>query len=172
MKLPGFFLGGMAVVGIGWAWMPVLHAQAPAPDTFPGVRKALTPEQYAAAGLGKLSPEEQARLDEALKGYFTGATEKVAQQAASQAVDKAVKEKRVETPTLIESNITGTFTGWNNRTVFVLDNGQRWKPIDNNTRASFPPIEHPQVYIVRDAFGYKMGVLGGTTIRVRRVGDS
>ncbi len=169
MKFPGSILCVLAAAGAGCLWTPSLHAQAPAPDSFPGVKSALTPEQYAAAGLNKLSPEEKARLDEALKGYFAGATQKVVEQATTQAVDKAVKEKRAKAPDLIESRITGTFTGWTNRTVFVLDNGERWKPLDNNTHASFPPVENPQVFIVRDAFGYKMAILGGTTVRVRRL---
>ena len=170
MKSHGWTLFYLALAGTGWVWTPRVQAQAaPANEDFPGVKKVLTPEQYAAAGLGKLSPDEQARLDEALKGYFSGATAKVAERAASQAVDRAVKEKRVEAPTLIESHIVGTFTGWNNRTVFVLDNGQRWKPVDSNSRASFPPAENPQIYIVRDVFGYKMAILGGTTVRVRRL---
>ena len=169
MKLPGSLLCGLAALGVGCLWMPRLHAQVSAADAFPGVKAALTPEQYAASGLNKLSPEEQARLDAALKGYFTGATQKVVEQATTQAVDRAVKEKRAKAPDLIESRITGTFTGWNYRTVFVLDNGERWKPLDNNTRASFPPVENPQVFIVRDPFGYKMAILGGTTVRVRRL---
>ena len=169
MKALRVTLGALVVSGIVYLGAPSLHAQAPSGEDFPGVKKALTPEQYAAAGLGKLSPEEQARLDEALKGYFTGASQKVAERAATQAVDRAVKEKKAKAPDLIESHIVGTFTGWNYRTVFVLDNGERWKPIDNNTHASFPPTDNPQVYIVRDVFGYKMGILGGTTVRVRRL---
>ena len=158
------------VLAVGcWVWAPYLHAQAPSGENFPGVKKALSPEQYAAAGLGKLSPAEQAQLDAALKGYFSGVTQRVADQAASQAVDRAVKEKRVETPTLIESRLVGTFSGFNGRTVFVLENGQRWKPSDESVRGSFNPVDNPQIYIVRDMFGYKMAILGGTVVRVRRL---
>ena len=159
----------LVLAGSVYLGAAALHAQAPSGDDFPGVKKALTADQYAAAGLGKLSPPEQARLDEALKAYFSGATEKVVERATTQAVDRAVKEKKATAPDLIESHLVGTFTGWNNRTVFVLDNGERWRPIDNNTRASFPPTDNPQVYIVRDTFGYKMAILGGTTVRVRRL---
>ena len=147
---------------------PAIHAQDAAGETFPGIKKALTPEQYAAAGVGKLSPDEQAKLDNFLKGYFTGASQRVAEQAASQAVDRAVKEKKVQVPTFIESRLVGTFRGWNERTVFVLENGQRWKPVIAD-KASFPPVENAQVFILRDTFGYKMAILGGSTLRVRRI---
>jgi hypothetical protein len=170
MKLLGVPFQCLAAAAIGFVWASALHAQAPEGEPFPGVKSALTPQQYSAAGLNKLSPEEQARLDEALKEYFSGASHKVAEQAAAQAVDRAVKEKRVEAPTLIESHIVGTFTGWGPRTVFVLDNGQRWTLVGSDPpRASFPAVENPQVIIVRDMFGYKMAILGGTTLRVRRL---
>jgi hypothetical protein len=169
MKLPGSPFTLVAAAAIGLALTQTLRAQAPEGGEFPGVKAALTPQQYGAAGLAKLSPEEQALLDEDLRRYFSGASEKVAQQAASKAVDQAVKEKRVSSATFIDSHIVGTFTGWGDRTVFVLENGQHWKPIDLNTKASFPPVENPEVFIVRDTFGYKMAILGGTTLRVRRL---
>ena len=156
------------VVAAGLASVSSLRAQAPSGDDFPGLKQALSPEDYRAAGLDKLSPDEQAKLDAALRGYFSGASRKVAEQAASQAVDRAVTEKRVQTPTLIESRIVGKVTGWGPRTVFGLENGQRWKPLDSTT-VNFPPVENPQVYIIRDTFGYKMAILGGTVVRVRRL---
>ena len=168
MKMLGIPLRCYLVAGV-FGWLPLVHGQAPEGEAFPGVKAALTPEQYAAAGIGKLSPQEQATLDEALKGYFSGATQRVAEKASSQAVERAVKEKRVEAPTFIDSHIVGTFTGWGPRTVFVLENGQRWKPADINSKASFPPVQRPQIFILRDMFSYKMAILGGSTLRVTRV---
>ena len=168
MKFRRSFLLALVIFAIGLAYPPRLRAQVVAGEDFPGLKKALTPQQYAAAGIGKLSPEEQAHLDEALKSYFSGASQRVAEQAASQAVDRAVKEKKVQPATFIESHLVGTFTGWGPRTVFVLDNGQRWKPLGDD-KASFPPVENPQVFILRDTFGYKMAILGGSTLRVRRL---
>jgi hypothetical protein len=169
MKLPAVLILFVVSAVLGFAWMPVLRAQSPESNAFPGVKAALTPEQYSAAGLNKLSPEEQAQLDQALKQYFSGASQKVAEQAATQAVDRAVKEKRVEPATFVDSHIVGTFTGWKPRTVFVLENGQRWKPVDSTSKASFPPVEKPEVFIVKAMFGYKMAILGGTTLRVERL---
>lgn len=168
MKFRRFTLTGLLAVGVGMLGLFSASAQAPAGESFPGVKKALTPAQFAAAGLGKLSSEEQGKLDDFLKGYFTGASQRVAEQAASQAVDRAVKEKKVQPATFIESRIVGTFRGWGERTVFVLDNGQRWKPVAAGS-ASFPPVENPQVFIVRDVFGFKMAILGGSVLRVRRL---
>ena len=146
---------------------------AAAGENFPGVSKALTPDQYTAAGLSKLTPEERANLDTYLKTYFSGATQKVVSkavaQASAEAVDRAVKEHKVEPPTVIESRIVGTVSGWNDRTVFRLENGQFWKPTDRNE--TFHPLDNPQVLIVKDFFSYKMAIAGGAFTRVRRVGD-
>ena len=140
---------------------------------FPGVQKALTPEQFAASGLSKLSPEERAKLDESLRGYFTGATQQVVQKAVAQAetraVDRAVKQHKVEPPQLIESRIPGKVSGWSsNGTIFVLENGQHWKTTDNERRY-FTPLTDPDIFIVKDIFGYKMAIAGGGTVRVVRV---
>ena len=147
---------------------------APSGENFPGVKKALTPAQYAATGLDKLSPQERANLDSALKGYFSGATQQVVQQAvakaSAQAVDQAVKTHKVEAPLLIESKIVGTVDGWSSLgTIFTLENGQRWKTVDNEHRY-FPPVTNPDVFIVKEEFlGYKMAISGGGTVRVRRI---
>jgi hypothetical protein len=142
--------------------------QAASGDKFPGVKQVLTPEQYAAAGLSKLSPDEVAKLDESLRGYFNGATEKAATQAASKAVDEAVKTHKVQPPVLIESKIVGTVAGWKQDTVFVLENGQHWKTTEIERRY-FTPLTNPDVFIVKDMFGYKMAIAGGGVTRVRRI---
>ncbi len=136
------------------------------------MKKALTAQQYAAAGLDKLSAEERAKLDEYLRGYFTGATQQVVQRAvekaSAQAVDQAVKEHRAEPPQLIESHIIGSVDGWRSGQIFVLENGQHWKVTDNEHHY-FAPVVNPDVFIVRaDIFGYKMAIAGGGTVRVIR----
>ena len=145
-------------------------AQQPAlGENFPGVQKVLTPEQYAAAGLNKLSPEERTKLDDYLRGYVTGATQRVAEQAASHAVDRAVKERKVEPPQLIETSIVGRVDGWKPDKVFILANGQHWKVTDDENRY-FPPMDNPAVFLVKDGIlGYKMAIAGGGVVRVRRL---
>src|SRR4051812_11025658 len=94
---------------------PLLAAEPETP-AFPGLQKAMTPEQYEAAGLSKLDAAERAKLDEFIKNYVAVSNE----QVATTAVDKAVKEKKVQAPEVIQSRIAGPFTGYNERTVFTL----------------------------------------------------
>jgi hypothetical protein len=139
-------------------------AAEPEEAPFPGVQKAMTPEQYEAAGLSKLDPAERAKLDEFIKKYVAVSNEKV----ATSAVDKAVKENKVSAPEIINSRIVGPFTGYNGRTVFTLENGQRWAQSQRDT-AYYPKMDSPGVIIVKKGWGYRMYIAGATDIRVTLV---
>ena len=139
----------------------IVFAEAP---EFSGLEKAMDPNTYERAGLRKLTNSERAALDEFIRDYVT-AKQKV---AASQAVDRAVKERKVQPPDVIESNIVGTYKGYGPKTAFRLANGETWRPT-NDEFVSNLAIENPKVVIYRDFFGYKMFVEGATIIRVKRV---
>ena len=139
-------------------------AAEPETPAFPGVEKAMTPQQYEAAGLSKLDPAERAKLDEFIKNYVAVSNERV----ATTAVDKAVKENKVQAPEVIQSRIVGPFTGYNGRTTFVLENGQRWAQSQRDS-AYFPKIDSPPVVIVKAGFGYRMYIAGGGAIRVTKI---
>ena len=139
-------------------------AAEPENSAFPGVEKAMTPQQYEAAGLSKLDAAERAKLDEFIKNYVTVSNEKV----ATTAVDKAVKENKVQPPEVIQSRIVGPFTGYTGRTTFTLENGQRWAQSQRDN-AYFPKIDSPQVTIIKAGFGYRMYIAGAGAIRVTKV---
>ena len=141
-----------------------LPAAEPENPAFPGVQKAMTPEQYEAAGLSKLDAAERAKLDEFIRSYVAVSNEKV----ATTAVDKAVKENKVSAPQVIQSRIVGPFTGYTGRTVFTLENGQRWAQSQFDS-AYYPKIDSPPVVIVKAGFGYRMYIAGGGAIRVTLV---
>src|SRR5438045_8600078 len=93
------------------SWSFTVFAAEPETPAFPGVQKAMTPEQYEAAGLSKLDPAERAKLDEFIKSYVAVRNEKV----ATSTVDKAHKEKKVSEPEVIQSRIVDPFTGYTER---------------------------------------------------------
>jgi hypothetical protein len=152
-----FFL----LLGAGFTSLEAAQPESPA---FPGVEKAMTPADYEAAGLQKLDPAERAKLNEFIRSYVATSNQKV----ATEAVDKAVKENKVSAPEVIESRIVGPFTGYNGRTVFRLENGQRWAQSQRDS-AYFPMIDSPPVVIVKAGFGYRMHIAGGGAIRVSLV---
>jgi hypothetical protein len=139
-------------------------AAEPESSPFPGLQKAMTPGDYEAAGLQKLDPAERAKLDEFIRNYVAVSNEKV----ATSAVDKAVKENKVSAPEVIQSRIVGPFSGYNGRTTFTLENGQRWAQSQRDS-AYFPKIDSPPVVIVKSGFGYRMHIAGGGAIRVVKV---
>jgi hypothetical protein len=157
LHLAAFFL----VLGVGFTSLKA--AQSENPD-FPGVAKAMTPADYEAAGLQKLDPAERAKLDAFIRDYVAVSNERV----ATSAVDKAVKEKKVSAPEVIQSRIVGPFTGYNGRSTFTLENGQRWVQSQRDS-AYFPKIDSPPVIIVKSGFGYRMYIAGGGAIRVTLV---
>jgi hypothetical protein len=131
---------------------------------FPGVEKAMSPQEYDAAGLQKLTPDERTRLDEFIRRFVSSSS----QVAAQKAVDRAVKERKATPPEIIQSRIVGPFTGFTGSTVFTLENGQRWRQSQPDSRY-FPKVESPPVIIVKDQIGYRMYIAGGGDTRVSRI---
>jgi hypothetical protein len=131
---------------------------------FPGLEKAMPPQEYDAAGLQKLTPDERARLDEFIRRFVSSSN----QVAAEKAVDRAVKERKATPPDIIQSRIVGPFTGFTGTTAFTLENGQRWRQSQPDSRY-FPKVESPPVIIVKDQIGYRMYVAGGGDTRVSRI---
>ena len=156
LYLTAFFLVLGVRFGLGAA-----HTENP---EFPGVAKAMTKADYEAAGLQKLDPAERAKLDAFIRGYVAKSNE----QVATEAVDKAVQQHKVQAPEVIESRIVGPFTGYNGRTIFTLENGQRWAQSQRDS-AYYPKVDSPPVLIMKAGLGYRMYIAGGGAIRVTKV---
>jgi hypothetical protein len=155
------FISFFCLLLVSLVWLPAAEPETPA---FPGVEKAMTPEQYDAAGLSKLDPAERAKLDEFIRNYVSVSNEKV----ATSAVDKAIKEKKVSEPEVIQSRIVGPFTGYTGTTIFTLENGQRWAQSQRDS-AYYPKVDSPPVVIVKAGFGYRMYIQGASAIRVSKI---
>lgn len=152
----------------------------------PSFWQQMTPEQRRAAGVDRLTPEQQAALDAAAAQFVReGArqevevakaqaqTEKLAavQQAKALAKEEARAEVKAERKKqaaanaglavreddeAIRTRIVGDFRGWTGRSVFTLENGQVWQQTDKEDRA-FPKMVNPEVELVpHRLFGWKM----------------
>ncbi len=151
-------------------------------STFPGVKKAMSAEDYETAGLLKLSNEERAELDKFLRGFLSSSNEPAAKKATTQPVEEAVKEQEATTPPVeeavkeqkatapevIQSRVVGPFTGYDGHSTFTLENGQVWTQSQPDS-AVFKKIDSPPVLILKDNVGYRMYIAGGSDIRVQRV---
>ena len=158
--------------------------------------KGLSPADFQAAGLGKLSPEELARLDELVSGRQAGAVTQAKEEtrrtvtAQVKAEDQAAARKQasggfidrmkvVLRPgtdieyTELDAEIAPPFNGWQKGTVFSLSNGQRWVAVDNDDYWG-PRIDKPvHVRIVPGALGsFFIVVEGCGRARVKFLGST
>jgi hypothetical protein len=151
---------------------------------------AVRSEDFTAAGLGKLSPEELARLDALVRDYGSGAlAEKAERSRAAEAkgnVELAksppasggpsllAKAKVLLTPgtqieyATVDSRIAGEFRGWEGRTTLTLENGQRWQTAGGDSYVTLPTAS-PAVRIAPGAFGAFWMTIEGVHPRVKVV---
>lgn len=141
-----------------------------ADDTFPGVGKAMTPGEYARAGLEKLSPDERRALDEWI-AHYTG--REIEQTLADRVAEvrrlEVVTQPRELTPDRIVAHIQAPFEGWSGKTIFSLDNGQVWaQRLEGRYRYSG---NDTRVTIAKNFFGFYFMTLEATgrSIGVERV---
>jgi hypothetical protein len=141
--------------------------------------KTVRAEDFAAAGLGKLSATELARLDALVREFKTGGVSRPSADGAKKSggakevqPDAGKAAVRVAPGTVVEvgeveSAIAGDFEGWAGRTVFLLENGQRWRVANGGSYYS-PKLTRPKVKISPAGLGgYWMAIEGvGTRVKV------
>jgi hypothetical protein len=135
------------------------------------IEREMTPEEFKAAGLDKLTPEELAKLNT----WLGRKIDTVATEAAAQAKDKVEDENRgffnfgSEEP--IVARITGPFRGFGKGREFTLDNGQLWRQTDGATLVG-AKLDSPEVRITPSIVGnaWYLSVKGyNTRAKVERV---
>lgn len=146
------------------AVVPAVHAQPP-------IERQMTPEQFKAAGLDKLSPQELTNLNAWLNNTLEVETTK----AAAQAKDKVESENRgflsFGKSDPIVAKIEGEFRGFAKGRSWTLDNGQVWEQLDNASLVGVHKTD-PKVRITPSLIGnaWYMQIDGyNTHASVRRV---
>ena len=144
-----------------------LASRASGQSTVP-LDKLLSPAQYRAAGLRKLTSSER----DSLSRYVTDYGQAVAKALLDAMLVSSTKDSNVrvsapvrslatepiQTEAVIESRIAGEFKGWDGETIFRLQNGQIWQ------QALYAYTYHyayaPPVTIYRSGGQFKMKVEG------------
>jgi hypothetical protein len=129
--------------------------------TFPGIEALMTPEEYRAAGLEKLSPAEREALNNFLIRYTAEDSQVLLN--TDEEVKKAVEEQE------IVSVIQQPFKGWSGDTVFRLENGQVWQ---QRQSGNYPYRgTNPEVRITKNFMGfYRMELTeNGKAVAVKRL---
>jgi hypothetical protein len=136
---------------LGW----VEPARAAQPEMSGSIKEVMSPEEFKAAGLNKLSAEELQKLDAWLQGY-----RQVTEQAAEKkATAKASAESHAKMDLLV-SRVDGTFNGLMGRTVIRLEDGTVWKQANADDRYRAKVTDHPAAAVIHGVFGYKMRIEG------------
>jgi hypothetical protein len=107
---------------------------------FSSVEERMSQEQFHAAGLDKLSPQELKSLNDWLRGHETVTTKVVT--PSGQPVFYPKDSER----TVVESRIDGAFVGWFGHSVFKLENGQEWTQAESGSFQS-GKYDHPKVRV-------------------------
>lgn len=148
-----------------------LLTAVPAAFAQPPIERTMTPEQFKAAGLDKLSPQELANLNAWLNNTLEVETTK----AANLAKDKVETENRgflsFGKSDPIVAKIAGEFRGFARGRSWTLDNGQVWEQVDAASLVGVRKTD-PQVRITPSLIGnsWYMQIEGyNTHASVRRV---
>ncbi len=116
------------------------------------IQQMMTPEEFKAAGLGKLSPDELAKLNAWLQGY-----RQVTEQAAEKKASARAERTKLD---VLVSRVDGSFNGLTGRTIIRLEDGTIWKQANADDRYRSKNTDHPAAVVIHGIFGYKMQLEG------------
>lgn len=139
------------MLGVCMIFASAAPVHAAREETSGSIQQVMTPEEFKAAGLNKLSPEELQKLNAWLQGYREVAEKK--------ATARAAKVERTKMDLLV-SRVDGTFNGLTGRTVIRLEDGTVWKQANADDRYRPKVTDHPAAAVIHGIFGYKMQIQG------------
>jgi hypothetical protein len=131
---------------------PAERLYAAPPEMSGSIKEVMSPEEFKAAGLNKLSAEELQKLDAWLQGY-----RQVTEQAAEKKATARASRTKMD---LIVSRVDGSFQGLTGRTIIRLEDGTVWKQANADDRYRSRVTDHPAAAVIHGIFGYKMRLEG------------
>ena len=142
--------------------LPLTVAAQSAPTS--SLRQQMTPNDFRAAGLDKLSPQELSHLDAWLAGHARPATRMVTRSGAPAFYSDKQKRRA------IDAHLVGHFSGWNGRNLMTLDNGQQWKQVGSDT-VTCSASDNAEVRVKPSLFGNWLMFVDGCNgnVHVKRV---
>jgi hypothetical protein len=152
MKICRGALLGSVSLGFCLMLARVEPARAAQPEMSGSIKEMMSPDEFKAAGLDKLSADELQRLDAWLQGY-----RQVTEQAAEKKATARASRTKMD---LIVSRVDGTFNGLTGRTVIRLEDGTVWRQANADDRYRPRVTDHPAAAVIHGIFGYKMRIEG------------
>ena len=146
------YLVGCVSLGLFGILILAESARAAREEMSGSIQQMMTPAEFKAAGLNKLSADELQKLDAWLQGY-----RQVAEQKAEKKATARAERTKMD---LIVSRVDGTFYGLTGRTIIRLEDGTVWKQANADDRYRSTVTDHPGAAVMHGIFGYKMRVEG------------
>ena len=114
-------------------------------------------KDFSAAGLDKLTPAELEALNNWIRSHSVATLDqpKAGSSTADAGTDTSGMENKIQDEmdrSPIQSRLIGTFTGWDGKTVFKLENGMIWEQ-DDKDKYYATEVEYPAVTIKPGMFG-------------------
>jgi hypothetical protein len=140
-----FLITVIALVSFGAAFAFARDEQAPG-----AIQEEMTPEEFKAAGLDKLSSGELAQLNNWLNGYRQKVEQKIEKKSA--------EREKLSKLQLIVSRYDGVWTGAVPGEIIQLEDGSKWK-LANKDEHYGGHADHPAIAVYKAGiFGWKMRV--------------
>ncbi|MGB9475723.1 MAG: hypothetical protein WCE87_11715 [Candidatus Udaeobacter sp.] len=152
MKISRAALTSYAILGFCMIFTSAAPAYAAREEASGSIQEAMTPAEFKAAGLNKLSSEELQKLNAWLQGY-----REVAEKAAAKKATAVASRTKLD---LLVSRVDGSFDGLTGRTIIRLEDGTVWKQANADDRFRPKVTDHPAAVVIHGIFGYKMQVEG------------
>jgi hypothetical protein len=137
-----------AMLGVGIIFTFLAPVRAAREEPSGNIQQMMTPDEFKAAGLNKLSQPELEKLNAWLQGYREVAEKKGQSRAERTKMD------------LLVSRVDGSFDGLTGRTVIRLEDGTVWKQANADDRYRPKVTDHPAAVVIHGIFGYKMQIEG------------
>jgi hypothetical protein len=142
----------------------VATSSALAQTASPTLEERMSQADFTAAGLQKLSPEELQALNAWLDAHGSGTVQYRTPSGGTVFYpDESARDN-------VEDRIVGVFEGWRGKTIFTLENGQKWQQAESGMRDT-GKFDNPAVKIKPMLMGsWLMYVEGcGCSLRVKRI---
>lgn len=142
---------------------------------FSSLEEQMTGQEFEAAGLEKLNPQELSALNQWIRSHSLGSLAVVKTTtpvvSATENVDRRglpSDDGKDDSP--IQSRIIGSFDGWDGQTVFKLENDMIWVQ-DDKDKFHIKEVQNPAVTIEQGMFNtWKLSIEGHKDdCKVRRI---
>ena len=139
---------------------------------FSSLEEQMKGQEFKAAGLDKLTPDELAALNQWIRKHSLATLDEAKTVTGGNEDQRGFEVKKIKDMprTTITSRLVGTFKGWDGQTTFKLENGMVWQQADKD-KFYIKAVQNPLITIKPGSFKtWRLSVEGfNSDCRVKRI---